>query len=182
MNPMPSEEEQLVEMAKAGDETAFTRLFQLHYPFLYKYIVKMAMDEGLADDLIQETMLKAYLHIKDYNGASKYSSWLITIATRTYIDYVRKRKRERGLFQRLADEAGDMLKWRVQQTYPDNAAAIEVIGKLDPMYRIPLLLKHYYGYSYKEIADMLHVKEGTVKSRVNKSVLLVRKGMDENGE
>ncbi len=179
---MPTEEEQLIKMAKAGDETAFARLFQLYYPFLYKYIVKITMNVDLADDLIQETMLKSYLHIKAYNGASKFSSWMITIATRTYIDYVRKRKRERGIYKRLADEAGDMLKWRMQHNQDESADLIESIGNLEPMYRIPLLLKHYYGYSYKEIAAMLDMREGTVKSRVNKSISLVRKGMDEDGE
>ena len=179
---MPTEEERLIEMAKSGDDTAFARLFQLHYPFLYKYIVKMTMNADLADDLIQETMLKSYLHIKAYNRASKFSSWLITIATRTYIDHARKQKRERGIYRRLADEAGDMLKWRMQHTRPESADLIEIIGKLDPMYRIPLLLKHYYGYSYKEIAAMLDMREGTVKSRINKSISLVRKGMDEGGE
>ncbi|WP_052343540.1 RNA polymerase sigma factor SigY [Bacillus massiliigorillae] len=175
-------EQRLIIAAQRGDEAAFSELFQMHYSFLFKYIIKMTFDPIIAEDLLQETMLKCYLHIKKYDGSSKLSSWMITIATRTYIDYLRKKKREKWLFKKAKQDCNDSIRWKVMQSGIEFNDVMEVISKLDAIYRIPLLLKHYYGFSYEEIGKMIEIKEGTVKSRVHKCVQLIRKEMDDFDE
>lgn len=174
------EEHQLITLAQQGDEAAFTALFQRHYSFIYNYLIKMTFNPMIAEELLQETMLKGYLQITSFNHQSKFTSWLITIATRTYIDLLRKKKRERGLFKRAADEHSSSLKWELQLKKVDFNEVMEAISTLKPLYRIPLLLRHYYGFTYVEIGEILNCQEGTAKSRVNKSIKLVRKEMQED--
>jgi len=169
------QEELLVKKIQTGDEEALAELLHIHYAFLYKYVLKMTMDAVVAEEVVQDTMLKAYLHMKQFNGKSKFTTWLMTIATRAYVDSLRKKKRDRWLFRKAANEYNKLLKWQIESKNQEFDEVMDVIQKLDAMYRIPLLLKHYYGFSYEEIGKMMMIKEGTVKSRVFKSLNLVRR-------
>lgn len=173
------QEELLVKKIQNGDEDALAELLHIHYSFLYKYALKMTMDSVVTEEIVQDTMLKAYLNMKQFNGKSKFTTWLMTIATRTYVDSLRKKKRDRWLFKKAATEQNQLLKWRIESSNQEFDEVMEVIQKLDAIYRIPLLLKHYYGFSYEEIGQMMMVKEGTVKSRVHKSLNLVRKEINK---
>ncbi|MGN1402079.1 MAG: RNA polymerase sigma factor SigY [Bacillus sp. (in: firmicutes)] len=174
------EEDRLITEAQQGSEKAFAALFQLHYPFLYKYMIKLTMNPSLAEDIIQETMLKSYMNINRYDRRSRFSSWLITIATRTYVDMYRKKKRERLFLKRASNEMNEWIRWRMKQSSPEYFELADVLLDLDPIYRLPLLLKHYYGYTYEEIAKMLSIKEGTVKSRVHKAIRMTRKELNRD--
>lgn len=88
------EEKDLIISAKRGDQLAFAMLFKNNYPFLVKYLIKITMNPDAAEELAQETMAKCVEKIGLFNGKSKFSSWLITIATNLYIDQKRKSKRE----------------------------------------------------------------------------------------
>ncbi|WP_050615219.1 RNA polymerase sigma factor SigY [Bacillus testis] len=177
----PGNEQLLIQKAQRGDADAFAELFQIHYSFLYKYILKMTSDPHIVEDILQETLLKGYLAIQSYDGRSKWSSWLITIATRTYVDLLRKKKREKWFFRKEKEHQIDLFKWQLQQKKLEFADVVESIARLDPDIRIPVLLKHYYGYSYPEIALILRIKEGTVKSRVHKGIRIIRKELDTFG-
>lgn len=172
-------EEYLVAKIQSGDEEALAELLHRHYSFLYKYVLKMTMDAVTAEEIVQDTMLKAYLHMKQFNGKSKFTTWLMTIATRTYVDSLRKKKRDSWLFKKAVKESNQLLKWQLQHNNQEFDEVMEVIQKLDAIYRIPLLLKHYYGFSYEEIGEMMMIKEGTVKSRVHKSLKMVRKEINK---
>ncbi len=176
-----NEEQIFINQAKLGDQQAFTELFHMHYTFLYRYIIKLTLDSYIADEIMQETMLKCYLRIGTFDGSSKFSSWMITIATRTYIDYLRKKKRERWLFKKAEVEAKSTIAWDVKMVDSQYEEVIEGMKNLDPLYRIPILLKHYYGFTYDEIGNMLKVKSGTVKSRVHKGIKVLRKELNEGG-
>ena len=173
------QEEMLVKKIQTGDEEALAELLHIHYAFLYKYVMKMTMDAVVSEEIVQDTMLKAYLHMKQFNGKSKFTTWLMTIATRTYVDSLRKKKRESWLFKKAANENNQLLKWQLESRNQEFNEVMEVIQKLEAIYRIPLLLKHYYGFSYEEIGQMMMIKEGTVKSRVHKSLNLVRKEINK---
>lgn len=86
---------ELIRQAQQGDASALAGLLREHYNFLFKYLIKATMDPSLAEDLVQDTMVRAMEKIGNYNGTSAFSSWLITIATRLYID--RKRRWKRNL-------------------------------------------------------------------------------------
>lgn len=169
------EELQLIQKAKKGNDEAFTELFKHHYSFLYKYLLKVCFNPQLTEDLLQETMLKAYVHLPTFKGEAKFSTWLISIASRTYMDYLRKEKRERKRLEKIQDEALRKLKWHLATNGHEWTEQMTLIAKVDPQIRVSLLLRHYYGYTYEEIAQMLQIKVGTVKSRVHNGIKSIRK-------
>ncbi|GIN94045.1 RNA polymerase sigma factor SigY [Siminovitchia terrae] len=171
---MESERDLIKEAIKGKDE-AFTRLFQDNYAFLYKYLIKLSLYPDVTEDLIQETMIKAYTHLRSFKGESKFSTWLISIASRLYIDQQRKEIRHRRIFEKARNEAVRKMKWQLSLKGEDWTEDLELFAGLDPELKAPILLRHYYGYSYPEIAKMLRIKEGTVKSRVHNGLNKIRK-------
>lgn len=167
-----------IQLAKKGDSHAFAVLFQEHYSFLVKYLIKITMNPDIAEELAQETMAKCIEKIHLYNEKSKFSSWLITIATNLYIDIKRKKKREN---QWITNEhVFRKIKWQLEQQNVEWNDALTALNKLPETVRVLIVLKHYYGYSYDEISKMFHMKVGTVKSRIHYGLDLVRKELEGN--
>lgn len=174
-----TEERKLVREAKAGKDEAFTKLFHHHYMFLYKYLRKLTLDPDLTEDLIQETMLKAYLHLRGFKEEAKFSTWLIAIASRLFIDQQRKEKREKRRYEKVKNNVKQKMKWNMMINGQEWSSYLEIFAKLEPAIRTPILLRHYYGFTYEEIAKMLSLKEGTVKSRVHNGLKRIRKELQE---
>ena len=178
---MAEEEQRLIRLAQQGDNAVLAELLHRHYSFLGKYLLKITLQPHLADDLTQETMLKAMEKIKLYNGQSSFSSWLITIATRLYIDIERKKKRERRYLEQ--EQALRGLRWQTERQGDGWPDLLDALGRLSHDIRLPVILKHYYGYTYDEIADMLDIPPGTVKSRIHYGLRSLRKEMaNDEGE
>ena len=169
-------EKELIESAKRGDSLAFAILFKENYQFLVKYLVKVTMNPDIAEDLAQETMVKCLEKIRLYNGKAKFSSWLITIATNQYIDSIRKRKREQNWNKQ--EQFKRKLQWQLESKNEEWTDVMDSLAKLSDDVRIPIVLKHYYGYSYEEISEMIGIATGTVKSRVHNGILMVRKELN----
>ncbi|MNZ47386.1 RNA polymerase sigma factor SigY [compost metagenome] len=170
------QEREWIKQAKQGDASALASLLQHHYSYVYKYLVKVTMDPKAAEDLTQDTMMKCMENIQRYDGSSAFSSWLMTMATRLFIDVTRRRKRER---QWLAqDSNANQLKWQFEVNQEEWSDLLELMSRLSPEHRIAILLKHYYGYSYDEIGRMLKTPAGTIKSRVAYGVRELRKGVE----
>jgi len=173
-------EKDLIERAKRGDSEAFALLFKENYSFLVKYLIKVTMKPDVAEDLAQETMIKCIEKIKLYNGKSKFSSWLITIATNLYIDSLRRKKRETSW--KNQERVLQKMKWRIESHNEDWNDALKVLGNLPEEMRISVVLKHYYGYSYLEISEMLGIAQGTVKSRIHNGIVAIRKELTRDEE
>ncbi len=166
------EERELIKRAKKGDHAAFALLFKENYPFLVKYLIKVTMNHHQAEELAQHTMAKCVEKIHQFNGKSKFSSWLITIATNRYVDLQREKKREEN---RQQEEASfRKLKWDVHSRQEEWSEVLEALSTLNEETRLPIILKHYYGYSYDEIGQMVGVPLGTVKSRVHNGITRLR--------
>ena len=167
------DERDLIKQAQKGNQQALSELLQKHYSFLKSYLLKITVNPYLAEDLTQETLIKAIEKITSYDGRSAFSSWLITIGSRLYIDFLRKKDTEKRWTEK--QKALSKMKWAAGNMNRDWPEFLEVLLTLSEEYRIPLILKHYYGYTYVEIADILHIREGTVKSRVHHASNQLRK-------
>lgn len=168
-----------ISLAQQGDAGAMALLLREHYPFLYKYLIKATMDPSLAEDIAQDTMVRCMEKIRSYNGTSAFSSWLITIASRLYIDRKRRWKREAKWQEEQVREQGiRSIRWRFESRNMEWSDVLDALSRLSSAQRMAVLLKHYYGYSYDEIGEMLEVPSGTVKSRVAAGLNQLRKELE----
>jgi len=162
-----------VRRAQQGDQVALARLLQANYLSVKKYLVTVTMDRALAEDLTQETMIRAIQRIGQYQGRSQFSTWLISIATHLFMDYLRRQKRERRFQEEsildLPTSEGPEPQWM---------DLMEQLHALPRDVAMPVVLKHYYGYTYEEIGEWMGIPEGTVKSRIFNGVRALRKGMN----
>ncbi len=149
------------------------QLLQSHYSFLMKYLIKMTMNPALAEDIAQETMLRCIEKIKLYNGKSKFSSWLITLATRIYIDQMRRKQVEKQWKDQ--EQALRQTEWQLKHQLEAWTDAVQALSRLSYEWRLPILLKHYYGYTQDEIAEIMDIPPGTVKSRIYHGLQQLRK-------
>ncbi|QHA91114.1 RNA polymerase sigma factor SigY [Bacillus sp. N1-1] len=172
------EEIQLILQAQGGDDHAFTQLFQCYYAFLYKYLLKLTLNEETSVDLAQETMMKCYVKLSSYKGDGKFSTWMISIASRLYIDMLRKEKREKKWVDEEKRTLSRKLAWDSSTKGMNWSDLFTDFNTLDSTLRVPILLRHYYGYSYDEIGKMLGIRTGTVKSRVHTGLRKLRKELD----
>lgn len=176
------DEPELIRRAQAGDREALGDLLADHYPLLMGYLVKLTLDRGLAEELAQETMLQAILHLKGFRPRARFGTWLLTIATNLVRDHRRKRARRppvAGLDDAAPDPAG---------TGEDQGLArrgyrelLAILRTLPEDRRMIFVLKHFHGRTYGEIAQIVGCPEGTVKSRLHDSLARVRREVERRG-
>lgn len=172
------EDAALIRQAQRGDAAALARLLQENYLPVKKYLVTVTLDRNLAEDLTQETMIRAIQKIGQFSGRSKFSTWLISIGTHLYMDWLRSRQRER----RFQTEALDVLLPQADGPDPEWAEVLERLAELPRDVALPLVLKHYHGYTYEEIGRWMGIPEGTVKSRIFNGIRHLRKELTEHDE
>ncbi|MCX7994116.1 MAG: sigma-70 family RNA polymerase sigma factor [Fimbriimonadales bacterium] len=175
-----SAEAQLVERAQAQDETAFEQIMNLYADRLYSYILRMVGNSSDAEDLLQETFLRAYQGLPGFDGRASLSTWLYRIATNLCIDHQRRRARRVQTVSYFAteDDGGETSEWEFPDLQtPDPMQSVlnrelqqvveHAIDLLSPKLRTVLLLYDVENLSYEEIACVLNIPIGTVKSRLN---------------
>ena len=171
-------EDDLVFEAQNGNHEALAQLLHTNYEIVYRYLLKFTLNKSVTEDLVQETMVRAIEKIAGYDiRKSKFSTWLITIARNIYIDNIRKGKKE--FLYGEDDIVANIMQKDSSSSDISIRTVIDALSQMPPENRLPLLLKHYYGYSYEEIAKKMKIPEGTVKSRIHNSLKSLRKEMSK---
>jgi RNA polymerase sigma-70 factor (ECF subfamily) len=171
-----SDEELILEFQKNNTEDSFNILVQRYKNPLTNFVFRFLGDYEACADVVQETMIKVYRYKDTYSSVAKFSTWVYTIAgnlART--EY--RRQRRRNIFS-ISDYGEE------HQTYdlPDESYRPDVatdsgikdeiiqkaLLKVKEAYREAVILRDIQGMSYEEIAEILGVNEGTVKSRINR--------------
>lgn len=170
---------ELVAAALAGAQEAFRQLVLRFERPVFSLIARMVGDPAAAEDLAQETFLKAYRHLATYDPERKFSSWLFKIAHNTTLDHLRRRELETvplenpdeergGLVEVLTDPSERGPETVAQRT--DLARALgRAVGALRPEYREVVLLRYQEGLAYQEIADIAELPLGTVKTQLHRA-------------
>ncbi|HVF88048.1 MAG TPA: sigma-70 family RNA polymerase sigma factor, partial [Pyrinomonadaceae bacterium] len=184
----PDSDHCLLEATRAGDEVAFAELVRRYRNQITNYIYRITNDYDTAVDLSQETFLRVYRAAERYQSSYAFSTYIYRIATNLAISELRRRKRRRlvsltGFFQRR-DREGDAYEFDPPDCRPlqdstlveneRQSAVARAIGTLPDKYRAPLVLRDVEGRSYDEIARILELSEGTVKSRINRARSFLR--------
>lgn len=169
----------LIEKAKKGNKSALNMLLTESLPVLKGYIIKMTGDINLSQDIVQDTMLKAVLNINKFEPKARFTTWLIKISTNVYRDYLRKNKQNELIDETMEDKSPDTEEKAIADY--EYKEIVNIINKLPPDKRSVFILKHYYGYKYEEIAQILDCPTGTVRSRLHYAIDFIIKELERKG-
>jgi RNA polymerase sigma-70 factor, ECF subfamily len=159
----------LIQRFLAGEETAFDLLVRRHYQRIDRLAQLVVANPMAAEDIAQEAFLRAYRALPRFRGEASFYSWLYRITLNLCLNYLRRQPRvssvEADVPPSPTDAAADpaaLLEDRERQRLIRGA-----IDALPPHYRVTVVLRELEGLSYQEIADLLSIPVGTVKSRLN---------------
>jgi RNA polymerase sigma-70 factor (ECF subfamily) len=153
-------------------------------PALRRYVIRlMPGDPHRADDIVQETLLRAWRHLDTVAAARSPQAWLTRVARNLAIDWARRHaaRPPEAEFEEdvpaIAWAAGEDL----YDAALDRAVLVPALRTLSPVHQEALLLVHYRDRTHTEAADALHIPPGTVKSRTHHATRKLRQALGENG-
>ncbi len=176
-------DQDIVALARGGEEAAYRELIRRYERPLFSLLYRMVRDRELAEDLAQETFVKALNAIESYRPEFKFSSWIFKIANNAAIDHLRRRELDtlslEGSPQAETPEAIEATALQIgdrQESALDEVEARELGGQIEaaiaqlrPEYRSCILLRHVEGRAYEEIAEILNLPLGTVKTYIHRA-------------
>jgi len=155
----------LAAAARDGDRVALEQFIAVTQADVWKFCARM-MGRDQADDLTQETYLRAIGTLRSFRGESSARTWLLIVARNTCIDAIRRSTRRRGLLERLTRRAEAM----ECETHLDHSVELdELIAQLSPERRLAFVLTQVVGLPYDEAAEVCEVPIGTIRSRVSRA-------------
>ena len=167
---MNEQEEVWILEARAGSKQAFSRLVEAYERPVYNLTYRMLGSQEEAEDAAQETFLRAYARLQQYNTDHKFSTWLFSIANHHCIDRLRKRRKtfvsidDNPVLQNLQNEAPEPEETMLGAEQAQELQSL--LNQLEPEYRTPLILRYWEEYSYEEIAESMELTVSAVKSRL----------------
>ncbi len=167
---MNEQEQVWIDQARRGDKAAFSRLVEAYQRPVYNLTFRMLGDAHEAEDAAQETFLRAYARLRQYDSEHKFSTWLFSIANHYCIDRLRRRRATLVSIDDnpvLENLEGDELRPEPAAVVQEQRVEVQrLLFQLEPEYRQPLILRYWEEYSYEEIADALGLTVAAVKSRL----------------
>ena len=171
-----AEDRQLVECALAGDDTAFEYLFNRYRDAIRQLLVQRVGSEDDADDLLQETFIKVYLHLSDYSEEYTFGQWVYTIARNTLVDYVRRRADDVSIDSKFIAPMATTPSPEESVIINQRTAHFEAsLAELSEDYRRIIEMRFLEEYSYEEIADKLGRPLNTIKTQIRRAKAAVCK-------
>ena len=187
-----STDHELVAFARTGSEKAYRELLGRYERPVFSLVYRMVRDRELAEDLAQETFVKVFNHLDSYNPKFKFSSWIFKIANNLAIDTLRKKGIQTvsldGSRHATTAEETEATRISIASTDENPEELLEArelgreieraIGMLRPEYRTAVILRHVEGRAYEEIAEIMDVPLGTVKTFIHRARLELREMLE----
>ncbi|HWC09674.1 MAG TPA: sigma-70 family RNA polymerase sigma factor [Acidimicrobiales bacterium] len=178
-----------------ADRAKFTEMTMEHMPSLYTAALRMTRSPADAEDLVQDTYLKAYRGFETFQEGTNLKAWLYRILTNTFINSYRAKKRRPEetdiddvenlyLYRRLGGLEGATSGRSAEEEVLDRFTETDVkeaLESLPEQFRLAVLLGDVEGFSYKEIAEILDVPIGTVMSRLHRGRRALQKRLYDFG-
>ena len=173
----------LISRARGGDREAFGALVEQYRDNVYRLAYRMCGNAYDADEAAQEAFVAAWRALPNFRGDAKFSTWLYRLTTNAAIDVMRREKRHQtvgdGEMVDLADDA-DSPQETVERTEQQEAVQ-KALSTLSEEYREVLLLRYMEELDYAEIAEVLQLPSGTVKSRNNRAKAALKTALLKSG-
>jgi len=177
-----------LEALKAGDRTEFARLVEANYELVYRLAIRMLNDPQDAEDVLQETFLKALRGLNNFDGRSSLSTWLYRIATNEALMALRRRKPDMvSTDEPVETEEGEqepvqIVDWGLLpeeelMSVEAQRYLSEAIDRLSPSLRAVFVLRDIQGLSTQETGEVLNLSETAVKTRLSRARLRLREDL-----
>jgi RNA polymerase sigma-70 factor (ECF subfamily) len=185
----------LLQKAQRGDRAAYGQVVVLYQDRLYNAVLRMVGDREEARELTQEAFTRGLMSLDSFRGDASPYTWLFRIAVNLAISQLRKVQRQRtfsldgsgnaarqrdgddqasGLMDRVARERGGESPLQRMERQERDEAVLTALGKLDAEYRAVLVMRDIEGFDYQQMADILSLPLGTLKSRLFRARLALR--------
>jgi RNA polymerase sigma-70 factor, ECF subfamily len=179
------DESALVARARAGDADAFSELVEHYDRRVFRMAKQITQNDDDAEDVLQETFLKAYTHLGDFHGNSKFYTWLVRIAVNEALMKLRKRRSDRTVPLDEPIDTGEdevIREIAVWDQNPEDSYSREELGRLldqaiqslKPAYRTVFILRDIEELSIEDTAEMLGLSISAIKSRLLRARLQLR--------
>lgn len=186
-------DEQLIERFKEGDELAFDMLVRRYEQKVYQYAFRLARNHDDAADVVAETFLRMYNALKRFRGDAQLSTWLYRIVSNVFFDFRKREQRHEHLPLEIQSEEDDE---PMERPIPDESidldayvleqerkrVLMEAINQLPDYQKMVLILFHIEERPYEEIAKIMGLPLGTVKSRLNRARNALRELLEPHRE
>jgi RNA polymerase sigma-70 factor (ECF subfamily) len=172
--PPPDALETLIQRCLQGDQQAWELVVRQHWRKVFNVAYKFVGKHDQAEDLTQDIFLKIFKSLSTFDRRANFQTWLISVSRNLCIDHYRSVRKEREMVDRGVDTEGlshpaSGLGPMAALEQRDRVALLrEALGRLPESLRTAVLMRDIQDLSYQEIADRLHLPEGTVKSRINR--------------
>lgn len=178
-------DEDLIAQVQQGHKKAYDEIVRRYKGRLYSFILRMVADPVEAEELAQDTLIRAYIHADKYREIAKFSTWLFTIATNLVRNRVRRIKRQPRMLSLDPAPADDEIPLDPPAPDSDPTRSLEgrelgriiaeATSQIPEKYRVPFLLREVEELTYEEIQQVTGLKLGTVRSRINRARTRFRK-------
>jgi RNA polymerase sigma-70 factor (ECF subfamily) len=184
-------ERALVERAAQGDRDAYRILVEKYQNRVLSLVLSMVKSREDAEDIVQESFVKAYLSLKNFRGESSFYTWIYRVAYNMAIDFQRRDTRRNGVVAEVRPTGGEDEPRPVEGVARDGnpeesahrrelaASLDEAMAGLSEEHRAVIMLREVDGLSYAEIADSLGVSQGTVMSRIHYAKKYLQRALRE---
>lgn len=180
-------DEELIAQVQQGQRRAFDELVKRYKGRLFNFILRMVHDPTEAEELTQDTLIRAYIHADKYREIARFSTWVFTIATNLVRNRIRQKRREPAWLIFNPAPEDDEMPVDPPDPGPDPTQALEgrelgrlislATSRIPEKYRVPFLLREVEQLSYEEIQQVTGLKLGTVRSRINRARARFRKNI-----
>jgi len=176
---MDDEDYKLVRRCLDGDADSFGDIVDKYQKPVFRLAMRMVKNYDDAEDITQIVFIKIYDKLESFNPKYKFFSWLYRIAINETINYCKKKNKLDYIEEN--EKSGDKNPEEIYSELEIGEKVQSAIMQIDMFYRIPLVLKHFMNYSYKELGEILEIPEKTVKSRLFTARQLLKDILIENG-
>ena len=158
------EDFELIRLVNEGDQNAFAKLIGRHKDKVRNLVFLTLGDAEFVDDISQDVFISIYKKLGDFRFESKFTTWLYRITVNEAINFSKRENRSSEISEQIIANEGDPDK--IYEEMELKKKIHDAIMQLDILYRLPIVLKHLFDYSYKELSYVLDIPEKTVKSRL----------------
>lgn len=189
LSAVPEDDSLILQRALDGDEGAFAVLIRRYEPKLQVYVAQIVGTAEEARDLVQESFIRVWSNLHQYDPRFRFSTWLFRIAHNLAIDHLRRRRQPMMSLELGEDDEGDEIRLDpadsrrgplgdLENRELAGALGREIAG-LPQSYRELITLRHFIGLSYNEIAELKRLPLGTVKNKLFRAHSVLREALRE---